>query len=126
MFTPKYCDNQSTSSLLVKNDTHITLHITGFTTHCVNVAENMIVHTEWDILTPDPRSNQVIHRRMYNIEWTKTPVLWKVANNMAHQAMELSVELIAAFFLSSSVKYLQGEPYEGATRVDGAYPCWIN
>ena len=63
---------------------------------------------------------------MYNIERTKTPVLWKVANNMAHQAMELSVELIAAFFLSSSVKYLQGEPYEDATRVDGAYPCWIN
>ena len=86
----------------------------------------MIVHTEWDIITPDPRSNQVIHRRMYNIEWTKTPAFWKIANNMANQAMELSVELLAAFFLNSSVRYLAGEPYEGATRVGRAYPCWIN
>ena len=112
--------------MLAKNETHIVLHFTGFTTSCINIAENIIVHTEWDILTPDPKSNQVIHRRMYNIEWTKKPALWKVANNLGHKAMAFSVEVLSDFFISSSVKYLAGEPYEDPTVVNRAYVYFIN
>lgn len=124
--TPKYCDNQSTASLLAKNETHIVLHFTGFTTKCINIAENIIVHTEWDIITPDPKSNQVIHRRMYKIEWTKTPALWKVADNLSHKAMAFSVDVLQDHFVSSSVKYLEGEPYRDPTVVNRAYVYFIN
>ena len=86
-FTPKFCDSLSTTSLLIKNETHINIHFTGGTSDCVNSAEKLIVHTEWDILTPDPRSNQVIHRRMYRLEWTATPISWRIIDNQVKNAM---------------------------------------
>ena len=58
---------------------------------------------------------------MYNIKWSGKPAFWKTVNGMLEDAMEKSIELLPTFFISSSVKYLAGEPYEGATYVDGDF-----
>ena len=63
---------------------------------------------------------------MYNVEWTKKPALWKVADNLSHKAMKFSVDVLSDFFVSSSVKYLEGEPYEGRTKEGRAFVLFIN
>ena len=110
----------------MKSETHINLHFTGFSTDCLNSAEKVIVHSEWDIITADPRSNQVIHRRMYKVEWTSKPALWRAIENGVHKAMERSVKGLSGFFRKSSVYYLEGEPYERPTYENGTYVHYIN
>ena len=122
-FTPKYCDNYATVSLLEKSETQITLFATSFGTNCPT-AESVKIYSQWDILTDDPRSNQVVHRFMYNVKWSGTPSFWKTVDGMLHDAMKKSVERITAYFLNSSVKFLAGPPYEDATIVDGEWVFW--
>ena len=120
VMTPKYCDNFAHMSLLVKNETQITVHVTAYGTNCPT-ASSVKIYSQWDILTSDPRSNQVIHRFMYNIKWSGKPAFWKTVNGMLEDAMTRSVEQLTSFFISTSVKYLAGEPYENATYADGEF-----
>ena len=130
IFTPKYCDSLSTTSLLAKNETYINIHFTGYTSECANVAEKLIIHTEWDILTPDPRSKQVIHRRMYRLDWTSKPLLWKIVDNEVHKAMRDTVYKLTQWFKVSSKRYLEkqkGKWYKRPTvKKDGSYVYHIN
>ena len=63
---PKHCSYYIELSLLVKNETHIRIHEKHWGDECP-YSDRAYTNVLWDILTPDPRSNQIIHRNIYQI-----------------------------------------------------------
>lgn len=64
---------------------------------------------------------------MYRLEWTATPVSWKIVDNQVHKAMGRSVKKLTRYFQNSAEKFLRGAPYGNPT-VDenGGYIHYIN
>ena len=53
-----------------------------------------VTYAHWDILTPDIRSNQVIHRNMVMIHWIRKPLVWKILRRIAEEGLrEFSANL---------------------------------
>ena len=116
-FAPKYCNYFVHMSLLVKNETQITIQETQYGDDCP-YAENVINYAQWDILTPDPRSNQVIHRNIFQIHWLKKPLVWRVLNRILDDGFREATEGLPQYFMENTVNYLNGPPYPGAVYLD--------
>ena len=104
-------------SLLVKNETQITIQETQYGDDCP-YADKVINYAQWDILTPDPRSNQIIHRNIFQIHWLKKPLVWRVLNGILEDGFREATEGLPQYFMENTVNYLNGPPYPGAVYLD--------
>jgi hypothetical protein len=77
---PDYCDYHHHISLMEKTETKISMVETQYSTNCP-FADRIRVQVQWDILTPDPLSQQTIYRMTYFFNWGKKPVFWKILEN---------------------------------------------
>ena len=90
-------------------------------------ARDFISYSQWDIVTADPRSNQVAHRYLYNIKWVNKPFGWGRIQDAIDAGIEESVEAFSPFFLDSVIKFKKGgPPYVDAISIDGGFTNYID
>ena len=124
-FTPDYCRNFARYSMLEKNETHLTWKVTayGFDDCAGGTSfENWMM---WEIMTPDPRSRQVVHRLTYWINWLDRPWYGSTIEGILEDGFEKYNYELNNFFKSSATNYLIGEPYENATVGLDGVETWV-
>ena len=76
-FAPDYVDYYARFSVLEKNETYVKVfeqHITRNAPY----TDSFQIEVVWEIVTADPRSNQVAFRKQGSIHWWKKPLIWKL------------------------------------------------
>ena len=79
-FAPDYADSYAIFSVLEKTDTKLRIKQTHYTRNAP-YTDSFEVWVLWDVLTPDPQSNQVVIRKVYKIKWFSKPLVWRIIRN---------------------------------------------
>lgn len=75
----------------------------------------------WEIMTPDPRSSQTVHRVTWRFNWINRPSIWGMIDSMAVDAMENANPSLTDFYRNSAMYYRAGPPYPVCDYDDGVY-----
>ena len=87
-------------------------------------ADRFRVMARWDILSPDERSNRVVLRQSYAVEWLDKPWgLWQIIDPLAHEQMEEDSDQLPEWYERSRVNYLEGLD-SGLFEVPKELPFW--
>lgn len=94
---PDYCDYHIYASLVEKTETKIQIIETQYSTNCP-FSDRIRVQVQWDIMTPDPLSQQTIYRMTYFFRWGKKPIFWKIIENTSEKGLANFGEKLKAYF----------------------------
>ena len=83
--------------MLEKTDTKMKVKQTHFSRNAP-YTETFEIWVIWDILTPDPESNQVVFRKQYKIKWFSKPVVWRIIRNAVTKGLNKQNELLPTYF----------------------------
>ena len=72
-------------------------------------ADRFRIETKWDILTPDPKSQQVAMRQSFKINWLDKPFgVWKIMDQILHDQFEKKSSNVQAWYKSINQEYISG------------------
>ena len=103
-------------SLVDKTDNKITLK-EATVYQGLNYYRGVELWNKWEIMTDDPRSNQVAMRQSYVVKWFDKPAFgigrlvdWEIRTDFREDN-----EKFKTFFLNSAESFKQGPPYANMT-----------
>ena len=103
-----HCFTRTNLVLLNKTDTDLVIKQV-FETSGVVYADRFRVYAKWDIYSPDPRSQQVILRQSYGINWLSKPFgVWRVIDPLASSKFEKTLDREPTWYRNSKEQYLAG------------------
>ena len=87
-------------------------------------ADRYQMWAKWDIFTPDPRSQQVIMRQSYQLEWLARPfAVWRIIGPVQTGKMEKSLDTLPNWFKNRKEEYLAGLE-TGEIELPSQKPYW--
>jgi len=103
-----HCWSLKNILLLEKTDTKLVLGEV-IETHGVMYSDRFRMLAKWDIFTPDPRSQQVVLRHSYRINWLNKPfAVWRLIEPVAFNKMNKSLDTLPGWYKSHKEEYLLG------------------
>ena len=120
-FLPDQCYQMAIYSLIERTDTKIVLKCTQIGKDCP-FADNVQNWVKWEIMTPDPRSHQTVHRQTHFTYWEDKPLVFtKMIDNVLEEGMKKTNEPLKKYFREGAEKYLKGPPYDDPAVIDGQF-----
>ena len=103
-----HCFSRMNLLLLEKSDSDIVIKEVVETSGVI-YTDRFRMEAKWDIYSPDPKSQQVILRQSYKIQWLTKPFgVWRIIDPLASKKMEKALDKEPAWYRSSSHEYLTG------------------
>ena len=96
-FAPDFVDYYARFSILEKNETYMKVfeeHIT----YDAPYTDSFNYWAFWEVITPDPRSHQVVFRKQFTLHWIDKPLIWELINSIAEETSKEVNDLLPPFF----------------------------